>query len=215
MEFARQEYFWLLPVVPLAMLLWGIGLWHQRRMRIRFGNIDNLVSISRISRPGRGWLRGLLFVAALALMALGLAYPRATPTDLVFLLDTSPSMYGRDMDPSRLGRAERIIQRFIYLKQPQDRYGLIAFNWTSVVLSYMTSDPQNMLLYFDYLNQQDMPEPGTNVASVLTNAMRLVATERQGDPEPARKRRVVFVLLSDGDDTANEIEKPLLLRSLA
>jgi len=157
-------------------------------------------------------------VAALALMALGLAYPRAivrelravpTPTDLVFMLDVSPSMYGRDMDPSRLGRAERIIQRFIYLKQPQDRYGLISFNWTSVVLSYLTSDPQNILLYFDYLNQQDMPEPGTNVGSVLTNAMRLVATERQGDPEPARKRRVVFVLLSDGDDTANEIEKPL------
>ena len=218
MEFARQEYFWLLPVVPLAMLLWGIGLWHQRRMRIRFGNIDNLVSISRISRPGRGWLRGLLFVAALALMALGLAYPRAivrelravpTRTDLVFLLDTSPSMYGRDMDPSRLGRAERIIQRFIYLKQPQDRYGLIAFNWTSVVLSYMTSDPQNMLLYFDYLNQQDMPEPGTNVGSVLTNAMRLVATEQEVDPEAAQRRRVVLVLLSDGDDTAHDLEKPL------
>ncbi len=218
MEFARQEYFWLLLVIPFVILTWGIGLWHQRRMRIRFGNIANLQYISRISWSGRPWLRGLLFVAALALMALGLAYPRAivrelravpTPTDLVFLLDVSPSMYGRDMDPSRLGRAERIIQRFIYLKQPQDRYGLISFNWTSVVLSYLTSDPQNILLYFDYLNQQDMPEPGTNVGSVLTNAMRLVATERQGDPEAARKRRVVFVLLSDGDDTANEIEKPL------
>jgi Ca-activated chloride channel family protein len=118
-------------------------------------------------------------------------------------------MYGRDMDPSRLGRAERIIQRFIYVKQPQDRYGLIAFNWTSVVLSYMTSDPQNILLYFDYLNQQDMPEPGTNVGSALTNAMRLVATEQEVDPEAAKKRRVVFVLLSDGDDTAHELEKPL------
>jgi len=158
MEFARQEYFWLLLVIPFVSLLWGIGLWHQRRMRIRFGNIDNLQSISKISWPGREWVRGLLFVGALALMALGLAYPRAvvrelravaTPTDLVFLLDTSPSMYGRDMDPSRLGRAERIIQRFIYLKQPQDRYGLIAFNWTSIVLSYMTSDPQSILLYFD------------------------------------------------------------------
>src|SRR2546425_1849647 len=219
MEFARQEYLWLLLVIPLVMLLWGMGLWHQRRMRIRFGNIANLRSISRISWSGRQWIRGLLFLAALALMALGLAYPRAvvrelraipTPTDLVFLLDTSPSMYGRDMDPSRLGRAERIVQRFIFLKQPQDRYGLIAFNWTSVVLSYMTSDPQNILLYFDYLNQQDTPEPGTNVGSALTNAMRLVATERQGDPEAGRKRRVVFVLLSDGDDTAKEIEKPLV-----
>src|SRR5215510_10938491 len=218
MEFARQEYFWQLLVIPFVCLLWGIGLWHQRRMRIRFGNIDNLQSISKISWSGREWVRGLLFVAALALMALGLAYPKAlirelraipTPTDLVFLLDTSPSMYARDIDPSRLGRAERIIQRFIYLKQPQDRYGLIAFNWTSVVLSYMTSDPQNILLYIDYLNQQDMPSPGTNVGSALTNAMRLVATQQQQDPDAARKRRVVFVLLSDGDDTAHELEKPL------
>src|SRR5262245_14936423 len=218
MEFARQEYFWLLFLLPLVILLWGIGLWHQRRMRSRFGNIDNLQSISKISWSGREWVRGLLFVAALALMALGLAYPRAivrelravpTPTDLVFLLDTSPSMYGRDMDPSRLGRAERIIQRFIYLKQPQDRYGLIAFNWTSIVLSYMTSDPQSTLLYFDYLNQQDLPQPGTNVGSVLTNALRLVATEQEADPEGAKKRRVVFVLLSDGDDTAKELQKPL------
>jgi len=163
-------------------------------------------------------------MAALVLMGLGLAFPRAivrelravpTPTDLVFLLDTSPSMYGRDMDPNRLGRAERIIQRFIYLKQPQDRYGLIEFNWTSVVLSYMTSDPQNILLYFDYLNQQDMPEPGTNVGSALTNATRLVTAEQDVDPEAAQKRRVIFVLLSDGDDTAGEIEKPLadLIRS--
>ena len=218
MEFERQEYLWLLLAVPCVILFWAMGLSHQRRMRIRFGNIANLRPISRISWSGKQWFRGIFFVAALVLMALGLAYPRAivrelraipTPTDLVFLLDTSPSMYARDMDPSRLGRAERIIQRFIYLKQPQDRYGLIQFNWTSVVLSYMTSDPQNILLYFDYLNQQDMPELGTNVGSVLTSAMRLVATERKGDPEGAQKRRFVLVLLSDGDDTAKQIEKPL------
>src|SRR5947208_14473241 len=103
------------------------------------------------------------------------------------------------MDPSRLGRAERIIQRFIYLKQPQDRYGLIVFNWTSVVLSYLTSDPQNILLYFDYLNQEETPQPSTNVGSVLTNAMRLVATERQLDPQAAEKPRGLFLLLTDRD----------------
>jgi Ca-activated chloride channel family protein len=218
MEFTRQEYLWLLLVIPVVGLFWGIGLTHQRRMRIRFGNIANLRPISKISWLGRHWVRGFFFVAALGLMAVALAYPRAivrelrpipTPTDLVFLLDTSPSMYARDMDPSRLGRAERIIQRFIALKQPQDRYGLIAFNWTSVVLSYMTSDPQNILLYFDYLNQQDSPAPGTNVGSALTNAMRLVATQQQQDVNAERKHRVVFVLLSDGDDTAHELEKPL------
>ena len=42
MEFARQEYFWLLLAIPLVAALWGIGVWHRRRMRIRFGNIENL-----------------------------------------------------------------------------------------------------------------------------------------------------------------------------
>jgi Ca-activated chloride channel family protein len=218
MEFARQEYLWLLLAIPFVVLFWAVGLWHRGRMRSRFGNLANLQAISRISWSGREWLRGLLFVAALVLMALGLAYPRAivrelravpTPTDLVFLLDISPSMYARDMDPSRLGRAERIIQRFVAQKEPQDRYGLIVFNWTSVVLSYMTSDPENILLYFDYLNQQNTPQAGTNVGSVLANATKLVAAERQADPAAAQKRRVVFLLISDGDDTAGQIEKPL------
>jgi Ca-activated chloride channel family protein len=218
MEFARQEYFWLLLIVPIVMLLWGIGAWHHRRMRLRFGNIDNLESISRISWTGREWLRGVLFVSALTLMILALGYPTAVvrelhpipkPTDLVFLLDTSPSMYGRDMDPTRLGRAQRIIERFIYVKQPEDRYGLVTFNWTSAILSYMTSDPQSILLYFDYLDHQNMPQPGTNVGSVLTSAMQLVDTENKVDPDGSKNRRIVFVLLSDGDDTAKEIEKPL------
>src|SRR2546422_1968181 len=218
MEYAGQEYRWLLLVIPLLVLFWAMGLWPQRRMRIRVGNSANLRSISRISWSGRQWIRGLLFVAALALMAVGLAYPRAivrelravpTPTDLVFLLDISPSMYARDMDPSRLGRAERIIQRFVALKEPQDRYGLIVFNWTSVVLSYMTTDPENILLYFDYLNQQNTPQAGTNMGSVLANANKLVTAERQADPAAAQKRRGVFLLLSEGGDTAGGIQKRL------
>ena len=57
---------------------------------------------------------------------------------------------------------------------------------------------------------------GHPAVAALTNAMRLVTTEQEVDPEAAQKRRVIFVLLSDGDDTAGEIEKPLadLIRSV-
>ncbi|MBI4464330.1 MAG: BatA domain-containing protein, partial [Acidobacteria bacterium] len=134
MEFARQEYFWLLGVIPLLGLLWWLGVWHQRRMRSRFGDLRNLEGISRISWGGRGWLRGLLFLFSLFLLVLALAQPQMvnrelrpipTPTDLIFLLDISPSMYANDMDPTRLGRAEQIIQKFLIAKQAQDRYGLV------------------------------------------------------------------------------------------
>ena len=218
MEFARQEYFWLLWVIPFVALFWGLGVWHQRRMRQRFGNLANLEKVSRISWSGRGWLRGFLFLVSLFLMVLGLAYPRTvtrelrpvpTPTDLVFLLDISPSMFARDNDPTRLGRAQQIIQKFILLKQPQDRYALITFNYTSVVLSYLTADPQITLVYFDYLNQTEEPEAGSNMGSAMTSALRLVATDAQMNPEMSPNRRRVFVLLSDGDDNIGEWAAPL------
>jgi Ca-activated chloride channel homolog len=219
MEFARQEYFWLLLAMPLVVFLWGIGVWHRRRMRIRFGNLENLEAISRISRSAHAWMRGALFATSLIFMTLGLAYPRMvlrelrpipTPTDLVFLLDISPSMYARDMSPSRLGRAEEIIQKFVVMKQPQDRYGLVVFNWGSAVLSYLTSDPQSILVYFDYLNQQDQPQPGTNMGAALTGGLGLLAQEEKLNPGSFKGRRSVFVLLSDGDDTAKQMDKPLL-----
>jgi Ca-activated chloride channel homolog len=219
MEFARQEYFWLLLAMPLVVGLWGIGVWHRRRMRIRFGNIESLVAISRISHSEHAWMRGALFTASLILMTLGLAYPRMvlrelraipTPTDLVFLLDISPSMYARDMSPSRLGRAEEIIQKFVVMKQPQDRYGLVIFNWGSAVLSYLTNDTQSILVYFDYLNQQNQPQPGTNMGAALTGGLRLLDQEEKLNPGSFKGRRTVFVMLSDGDDTAKQMQKPLI-----
>ncbi len=218
MEFTRQEYFWLIWVIPFLVLLWGLGVWHQWRMRGRFGNLANLEQISRISWSGRGLVRGLLFSGSLLLMVLALAYPRTivrelrpvpTPTDLVFMLDISPSMFARDNDPTRLGRAQQIIQKFILLKQPQDRYALLTFNYTSVVLSYLTSDPQTILVYFDYLNQTEEPEAGSNMGSAMTSAMRLIDTDTQMNPELSEKRRRVFVLISDGDDNIGEWAAPL------
>ncbi|MCH7978661.1 MAG: VWA domain-containing protein [Acidobacteria bacterium] len=218
MEFVEPRYFWLLAAVPFLVILWGVGLWHHQRVRARFGNLDNLDVVSRISWSGRGWFRGALFTASILAMVLGLAYPRMvsrelrpvpTPTDLVFMLDISPSMYARDMDPSRLGQAEEIIQRFILLKESQDRYGLVVFNWNSVVLSYLTSDPQSILLYFDYLNQQDEPELGSNMGAALTSALRVFDIDEQVNPGNAEKRRRILVLLSDGDDNAGELAEPL------
>jgi Ca-activated chloride channel family protein len=118
-------------------------------------------------------------------------------------------MFAKDMDPTRLARAEEIIQKFILLKQPQDRYALVTFNYTSVVLSYLTADPQTILVYFDYLNQTEEPEAGSNMGSAMTSALRLIDNDIQMNPELSEKRRRVFVLLSDGDDNIGEWAAPL------
>src|SRR3990172_9870362 len=102
MEFVYPRYLWLLLGIPAALLFWGIGIWHHRRMRRRFWNLENLEEISRISWAGQGWMRGMLFALSLAAMILGLSYPQILgrelrempmPTDVIFMLDISPSMF--------------------------------------------------------------------------------------------------------------------------
>ena len=214
MDFVYPSYLWLLIGVPVVMLFWSIGVWHHRRMRMRFGNLENLREISRVSWSGRGWLRGCLFAASLIGMILGLSYPqmlgqevRAIPkaTDVVFMLDISPSMFAKDMDPNRLGRAEQIVQQFILNKLPEDRYALVAFNYHSIILSYLTRDPQSTLLYFDYLNRTTEPAIGTNMGAALVSALRVIDADEQITPEN-RQRRRVFVLISDGDDNIGDWE---------
>jgi Ca-activated chloride channel family protein len=218
MEFAYPKYLWLLlGVVPLA-LFWGLGVRHQRRMRMRFGSLENLEEISRVSWAGRGWLRGALFAGSLTGMILGLASPHMPgrdlrpvpmPTDVIFMLDISPSMFAKDMDPSRLGRAQQIIQQFVLHKLPDDRYALVPFNFNSLVLSYLTRDPQNMLLYFDYLNQTTEPAIGTNMGAALVGGLGVIEADEQINPHNARTRRRVLILISDGDDNIGQWQGPL------
>jgi Ca-activated chloride channel family protein len=187
-------------------------------MRERFGNLENLEPISRISWAGRSWLRGILFAGSLVGMILGLAAPRMTardlrpvpmPTDVIFMLDVSPSMFARDMDPSRLGRAQQIIRQFVLQKRPDDRYALVPFNVSGVVLSYLTSDPETILLYFDYLNQTTEPATGTNMGAALVGGLRVIEADEKLNRRSARERRRVLVLISDGDDTIGEWREPL------
>src|SRR5688500_7050991 len=217
MSFLYAQYLWLLAGVPGLMLVCGAGLWHHWRMRLRCGDLTNLEEISRVSWAGHGWLRGGLFAVSLASMIVGLARPqlltrdvRPVPqaTDVIFMLDTSPSMFARDMDPNRLGRAEHIIQQFILHKLPDDRYALVGFNFNGAILSYLTREPQTILVYFDYLNRTTEPGVGTNMGAALVSALRVIDADEQITPEN-RGRRRILVLISDGDDTIGQWEDPI------
>jgi Ca-activated chloride channel family protein len=217
MEFVYPQFLWLLAVIPVPLLLWGIGLWHHGRIRARFGDLTNLEEISHVSWSGRGWLRGGTFAASLVGMTLGLAYPqiqtrdvRPVPkaTDVIFMLDVSPSMFASDMDPNRLGRAQQIIRDFILNKLPDDRYALVSFNYNAIILSYLTRDPQSTLVYFDHLNRTTDPIVGTNMGAALVSALRVIDADEQITPEN-RQRRRILVMISDGDDNLAQWEEPL------
>jgi Ca-activated chloride channel family protein len=188
-------------------------------MRRRFGNLENMIEVSRVSWAGHGWVQGALFALSVLCMVVGLAYPQMLgrelrpipmPTDIVFMFDISPSMFAKDMDPSRLGRAEQIMQQFILHKLPDDRYALVAFNFNSVIMQYFTRDPQGILVYFDYLNQTTEPGIGTNMGAALTAGLNVIHSDAMIYPQNTAKRRRVMVIISDGDDNIGQWQGPLV-----
>ena len=89
--------------------------------------------------------------------------------DAVIVLDLSFSMLAEDIVPTRLQKAKDVIRDFIIRKRPEDRIALVSFSETSLILSYLTRDPENLLFYLDYME----PNYGTNIGRALKSGLRV------------------------------------------
>ena len=124
---------------------------------------------------------------------------------MIFLLDISPSMRAEDIPPSRLERALEIVGRFARNKPSQDRIGLVSFASGSLILSYLTEDPSNILYYLNYLKDDSVFNPGTNIGRAIQNGLTVLSRDAELHPEGARQKKV-FILMSDGEDHGDELE---------
>jgi Ca-activated chloride channel family protein len=136
MKFLHPEYLKLFFLLLALLPFWIFSLRSKYRTRRTLGVRDALARISRFSPVRRDILRCVLLNAVLAALILALAHPQlaserkvAQPgiLDVVFLLDTSPSMRATDIQPSRLARALEVIGAFARTKLEQDRIALVSF----------------------------------------------------------------------------------------
>jgi Ca-activated chloride channel family protein len=216
MSFLRPEnlnFGWAL----LAMTIWcGRALIALRKARRQLGGAP----YSLASRPSSLLRRGIqmaLGLGVLGCLIIALARPQTVQNrqiaqlrriDAVILLDTSPSMRAEDIRPSRLFRATEVIGAFVQKKLQGDRIGLVSFADNSLVLSYLTGDPKNLLFYADYLREQNALQYGTNIGGALKSAMAVLTQQTEGEPA-MRQNKQVLILLSDGEDHGEELKAEL------
>jgi Ca-activated chloride channel family protein len=211
MRFLQPQYLFL----SLLLLILLPLSFHRlvRTLRARLAASAPLTRLSSLSRPSSDVAIYLLASLALAALILVLAQPQwvhrvVVPEfkkmDLVFLVDASPSMRAEDIRPTRLGRALDVIAAFCEHKPPQDRIGLIAFTGKSVVLSYLTEDPENIRYYLGYLRQDKIVRLGTNIGRALNTGLSVLNQEREFDRAAAEHKRV-FIVISDGEDHGAEL----------
>lgn len=125
--------------------------------------------------------------------------------DIMLTLDLSGSMEGMDLKPNRLEAAKKTAKNFVKGRF-QDRIGLVLFAGEAFSKSPLTTDYEMLYTQIEDINFKEIQEDGTAIGSALA-----VSIKRMENSEAKSK---VIILLSDGDNTAGNID-PLTAAQLA
>ncbi|HYP86076.1 VWA domain-containing protein [Variovorax sp.] len=180
METLAQFHFlrpwWLLALLPAALLLWAIGRREDVRRRWRQVISPHLLEALVVDPGRRRRLRPVHLTAALiavgAIAAAGPTWERERPpfleekAPLAIAIDLSPSMNAVDVSPTRLERAKLKVKALL-AQRGGARTAIYAYAGTAHMVLPLTDDAQLIQTFVDALQTRIMPVPGKNTALAL------------------------------------------------
>lgn len=207
----NKLYLYLLFSVPILFIgRWAIRYFFNQKLTVALLKSD--LKSSPIT-----WLRlipELLISLVLCLLLTALARPQRTNEkveqwtegiDIMLAIDISQSMQIEDFEPNRLTAAKEVARDFIKGRL-QDRIGIVVFSGDAFSLAPLTTDYRLLNSYLDDISFEMIESRGTAIGSamaVVTNRMR-----------ESKSKSKVCILLSDGDNTAGNID-PITSAELA
>lgn len=198
--FANPTYLYLLLLVPLMLLGYGLLRYLRRRRIAVFAEQAAAEKLMPSVSSAKGWVRTVLFSLAFASFVVGIARPqigaklserKTQGVEVMICLDVSNSMLAQDYSPCRLDRAKLAISRFVD-KLRDDRIGLIVFAGESFVQLPITTDYVSAKMFLGSIGTDSVPIQGTAIGDAIRTAVR-------GFSSQSSKSRVVIVI-TDGEN---------------
>ncbi len=202
-EFANPDFFWLLLLLPLAML-WYVFKRNEQSASLNMSSIKGFGNKGILSK-----LKPLLFLMrllALGAIIVAIARPQtkdvSTRTkktegiDIVMAIDVSSSMLARDLKPNRLSALKKVAADFIK-KRPNDRIGLVAYAGESYTKTPITSDKSIVLGALREISYGQLND-GTAIGMGLATSVNRL--------KESKALSKVIILLTDGVNNSGFIE---------
>jgi Ca-activated chloride channel family protein len=210
-------------VLPLAVVLYGLGQRRRARYAVRFTNLDLLADVVTKTPGWRRHLPPALFLLALGLLLLGLAKPQAIvpvtkeEARVVLVMDSSESMRATDVFPDRITAAREAAEAFLDRSPAHLDVGLVTFSSEPTRMLSPTDDRGMVRQLLGLLN----PAGGTAMGDALLRAVEMgrsvgapthesiPESAPQQDPAPGaslpkEENPTAVILLSDGANSAGE-----------
>ena len=205
MSFSSPGYLALLALAPLSALAYLLLDRWRRRALARFAPGQDAREVSAAVGSGGRAVKAALVVLAVAALAVALARPRLGEhevvvrqegANVVIALDVSRSMFAGDVEPSRLGLAQR--ETVVLLDRLRGhRVGLVLFARSAILRSPITTDMRPVReLVLSAAEANVLVAPGSDLGGAVRTAMRALEA---GDAESK-----AIVLVTDGEDHESE-----------
>ena len=212
-QFLNKEFFWLLLLLPIA-IIWHILKHSKQTAELKMSSIKGFKSASRFWTNFRHLLFALRLIA-LALLITALARPRtvdvSTKTkttngiDIVMAIDVSASMLAKDLRPNRLDALKEVAADFID-GRPNDRIGLVEYAGEAYTKTPITSDKSIVKRSLRDINYNSIIEGGTAIGMGLATSVNRL--------KDSRAKSKVIILLTDGVNNSGFID-PKIASELA
>ncbi|AEH00748.1 VWA domain-containing protein [Lacinutrix sp. 5H-3-7-4] len=212
-EFLNKELFWLLLLLPLA-IVWYIFKNKQQTAELKISSLKGFKVTSSWLPKFKHFLFALRLIA-LALIITAIARPRtvdvSTKTkttrgiDIVMAIDVSASMLAKDLKPNRLEALKNVASEFIK-GRPNDRIGLVEYAGESYTKTPITSDKSIVLRSLQEIRYNNIIEGGTAIGMGLATAVNRL--------KDSKAKSKVIILLTDGVNNSGSIN-PKIASELA
>src|SRR5690242_5473034 len=207
----NQFFLYLIPAIPILFIFrWLIRYLVNQKLPVALIKSDLKTSPLQLLR----FIPEIVLMFVIAFILTALARPQKTNEkveqwtegiDIMIALDISQSMQIEDFQPNRLEAAKQVARDFIK-GRIQDRIGLVVFSGDAFSLAPLTTDYELLYSYLNDISFDMIESRGTAIGSALA-----VVTNRMRESESKSK---VCILLSDGDNTAGNID-PITSAELA
>ncbi|MDO1501976.1 VWA domain-containing protein [Winogradskyella maritima] len=212
-EFLNKELFWLLLLLPLA-IVWYVFKYQRQTAELRMSTTQGFKGTSSFWTLFKHFLFVLRLIA-LALIITAIARPRtvdvSTKTkttsgiDIVMAIDVSASMLARDLKPSRLDALKNVASEFID-GRPNDRIGLVEYAGEAYTKTPITSDKNIVQRALRDIKYNTIIESGTAIGMGLATSVNRL--------KDSKAKSKVIILLTDGVNNSGFID-PKIASELA
>ena len=144
MTFLWPDMLWLLLTVPALVGVYILLLRRKKKAALRYASLSVLKEAMGAGQRFRRHVPPLLFLLALATLAVAVARPAAIvrlplqQQTIILAMDVSGSMRAKDVEPNRLVAAQQAAKAFVAELPRGVRVGVVSFAGTAAVVQAPT-----------------------------------------------------------------------------